>query len=1063
MVTLNLLGTFQLLLHEKPIILTSAKAQALLVYLALTRRSHSRLALSALLWPEKSDAEARTNLRQALYAIRRLLPGLLVTSRETIGLAIDKVGEIDAHRFEDQARFGLAGDIDALRRAAQLYQGDFLEGFHVDNAATFEEWMLLTKEQLHKLAFQVLQQITAYYVANQDSSHGLRFAEQWLHLAPWHEEAHYQLMQLLAWSGQRQAALAQFSRCQQLLAHEFGTEPSTKTLDLAHAIQQGQVKSITQPIGYISASRSATTAMPEMAASNATSQSTRVENEVSGTHRREARSSQDRASQHRSLHNSPSQDQSSKSISSHRLGNLPHYLSSFVGRSSELAELHKAILPPRHRDSRYHESANDDEITIQEAFSPEATGGKRLVTLVGPGGVGKTRLALRLAAELQPHFPHGIWFIDLATVRDVASIPQVVADILDIHENPETTLLDTLCTHLANKAMLLLLDNCEHLIKGCAVFVQQLLGATSAIQVITTSREPLYIHEEMRFPIAPLRLPTTTTATEKPTALLRYEGIRLFVDRATAISPNFALTEQNQAAVITICRMLDGLPLATELVAARTRLLTVEQIAEHLCAEPMAQLRLAAQVRSDRQPRHRTLRSLIEWSYQLLPPAEQLLLQRLTVFVGSFSFAAVEQICVDDRSRTTAPALITREGILDYLEGLVDKSLVMVEPVGSRMRYRLLEGIHQFALEKLIESGEEAHMRTRHLHFYVQAMEMVEAERTTLPWATWRLQVQAEMENIRSALTWATTSSNVELGLRLTNAVGDYWFTQGYHRESTHWIEQFLAITDETIAPCLRLRALSNLEFTYWWILEEYTKAQQLQQEALRLAQELGDQSQVEKMLNNLGGVAVRTGDYGEARAYLHQSLALSAESGHEINHAWSYILLGETANAEGDYEQAKSYFEEAVRWLRPVNAHNLLAYPVRRLGQLAQRRQDYRNAVDNYRESLQINAEVGQLDGKCASLVSYALLWTELDEFNLAIRLCAVVNSTLHSEQVRLPFFERSPFTEMVKRLETEVGHETFSALWQTGSTMSIADAMDAIETWQRSKRIHDTHRPKN
>lgn len=1025
MLTLHLLGTPQILLTNEPLLLRSAKAQALLVYLALTGRTHSRPALAGLLWPEKSDAEARTNLRQALYALRHALPNLLVSSRESIGLQPEAIKAIDTAHFEEQAQFGLAGDVDALQQAADLYRGEFLAGFYVEDAITFEEWVLLTRERLHKVAFQTLQQLTTYYVSEQDSIRGLRYAEQLLTLEPWREETHYQLMQLLAWNGQPQSALAQFNRCRHLLANELGTTPSAKMVALAEAIRQGTIAPVERPIRYRSSTVAAIPPPPSPAPIAPAAEILKHQNVLPLTDLRSQRTI------HPYTNRKPA-----PALSIQPPHNLPTYPSNFVGRREELTALRQKILS----------TAVD---------TPDHTT-YRLVTLVGPGGVGKTRLALQLATELLPDFGDGIWFVDLVAMTDPDLIIHAVASVLGVQERTEHPLLATVCHALAEKALLLLVDNCEHLLQGCVTVVEQLLAAVPTLQIIATSREPLHRPYELRFHVKPLPLPFPSSSFD-PTTLLMFEGIRLFVDRATAISHEFALTEENGPDVVAICQLLDGLPLAMELVAARTRILTVRQIAEQLRAEPTAQLHLAAQRRSHGPPRHRTLRSLIEWSYQLLPTGEQQLLQRLAVFVGSCAFTAIEQVCIDEQNgqkngKVTlahSATSIARYDILDLLEGLVDKSLVVAEPVGARMRYRLLESIRQFALEKLMAAGEEEWLRDRHLAFYVDYAEKMGSQRTSLPRAEWQAQMQAEIDNIRGALAWALVSTAVVPGLRITTSIGEFWFSRGFHRESVRWSEQLLTLTDEETPSTLRLAALSDVEFTYWWIFEDYARAQQLQQEALQLAQRLGDQHEIEKMLNNLGGVALRTQNYAMAKAHLQQSLALSAESGNQLNHAWSHILLGEVAMAEGDDMQAVAYFQEAVERLQPIQARNLLAYPLRRLGYLAQQRHNYANALAHYRESLQLNAEVGEPEGKCACFVSYVQLLAELGEQPLAIQLCAVLDAQLHADQIRLPFFERNYYTETVTRLRAQVDKATFATAWEAGHKFTLTDAVKAALSW--------------
>ena len=351
--------------------------------------------------------------------------------------------------------------------------------------------------------------------------------------------------------------------------------------------------------------------------------------------------------------------------------NLPAELSTFIGRNSELAELTQTLVAGR------------------------------LTTLTGVGGVGKTRLGLRVANELAATFADGVWLVELAGLSDPSLVPRALATVLAVHEQPDRSMTDVLADVLRPRQLLVALDNCEHLIEACAALVVTLLRACPGLHVLATSREALGVPGEQVWPVPPLSLPDPSSG-EALRQLEASEAVRLFVARCRDALPGFALAEQNAPAVVEICRRLDGLPLAIELAAARIRGLTPEQIAARLDDR----FRLLAGGSRTALPRHRTLRGTIEWSHDLLSEPERILFRRLAVFAGGWTVEAAEGICSGDG--------IAAEDVLDLLLKLVERSLVVADRSGPAVRYRMLETIREYAAERLREAGEEAMLRTRH-------------------------------------------------------------------------------------------------------------------------------------------------------------------------------------------------------------------------------------------------------------------------------------------------------------------------------------------------------------
>src|SRR5215207_1535500 len=363
------------------------------------------------------------------------------------------------------------------------------------------------------------------------------------------------------------------------------------------------------------------------------------------------------------------------------LNNLPLELSSFVGRERALAEVERSL---------------------------ENT---RLLTLMGSGGCGKTRLALAVASELVGGLEDGVWLVELAPLADPSLVPQAVASTLGVREQPGRSLTETLCDYLRSKKMLLVLDNCEHLIEACATLAEALLRSCPELRVLATSREALGINGEVAWPVPSLSLPDVRRLPDIE-SLPQYESARLFVERAVAVKPDFVLTEQNAAVVAQVCYRLDGIPLAIELAAARTKVLSVEEIADRL-TESFALLSAGGRTA---RPRQHTLHATMDWSHELLSRKERTLFRRLSVFAGGFSLEAVESVCIGED--------VERDEVLGLLSHLVDKSLVVAREEGGETRYRLLETVRQYGREKLEASGEEAEAGWRHADFFGGFAEM---------------------------------------------------------------------------------------------------------------------------------------------------------------------------------------------------------------------------------------------------------------------------------------------------------------------------------------------------
>lgn len=436
--------------------------------------------------------------------------------------------------------------------------------------------------------------------------------------------------------------------------------------------------------------------------------------------------------------------------------NLPVQLTSFVGRKRELAEITRLL------------------------------GSTRMLTLTGVGGAGKTRLALQIGADLVESYANGVWFIELATLADPALVPQAVATMLGVREQSGQPLLVSLEAHLRSKTLLLILDNCEHLIDACAHVADFLLRACPKLSILATSREALGIAGETTWMVPSLSLPDERQPRLTFNELSQYEAVQLFVDRAVAAQPSFKLTELNAAAIVQVCRRLDGIPLAIELAAARVKLLNPAEIAARL-DDRFALLTGGTRTAT---PRQQTLRGVIDWSYDLLSEPERILLRRMSVFAGGCTLEALEQVAGEAKAGMTS--------VLDLLSHLVDKSLISVNTTGTETRYDMLETIRQYAHEKLLESGESKQIQDRHLDFFLRLAEDAALYLRDETQALHFERLEREHDNLRAALDWSTRSADRHTaGLRLAAALAFFWEARNYFQEGREYSMAALAQNPE--------------------------------------------------------------------------------------------------------------------------------------------------------------------------------------------------------------------------------------------------------------------------
>lgn len=558
-----------------------------------------------------------------------------------------------------------------------------------------------------------------------------------------------------------------------------------------------------------------------------------------------------------------------------RLHNLSTARTSFVGRERELTEVKRLL-------------AMTD-----------------LLTLTGAGGSGKTRLALQVATELVGAYPDGVWFVGLASLSDGELVPQAVAEALGVREQPGRHITEILAEGLCTRRMLLVLDNCEHLLDAAARLVDRLLDSCPHLRVLATSREPLGVAGEANWPVPSLSLPEPgrpLTVEE----LEGYEAARLFVERVLYRPAAFAVTPENAECVAQICRQLDGIPLAIELAAARVGVLTVEQISHRL----EDSLKLLTGGGRTAAPRQRTLRSSLDWSHELLSTPEKTLFGRLSVFAGGWTLEAAESV--------GAGGVVEEGEVLDLISRLVDKSLVVAETMtGNASRYRLQEPVRQYAREKLAESGEsDAVRRRRHAEHYLALAEKAEPELMGERHEMWLERLETEHENLRAALSYAVETGETETALRLAGALGGFWHMRGHLFEGRRWLEAALA--EKTGPESVRGRALSRAAYLEWE-QGEYERSISLSEENLALSRSTGDKAGAALALYNLGNAMLHCEEHAKAEAVLEEAVMLQRELKDESGLARALHCLGLTVMARGDFGRAEALYEEGLALSRKM------------------------------------------------------------------------------------------------------------------------------------------------
>ncbi len=1003
---IHLLGDFRLTSADAPVSpINSPRLQALLAYLVLHRDApQPRQHLAFLLWPDTSEGQARTNLRQLVHSLKQTLPDadqLVHADAQTLQWRAETPFRLDVAAFEAALSQADAaeqhGDVQdlrvALEQAIGVYQGDLLP-------SCYDDWIVPERERLRQAFTGALERLMLLLDSQGELRAAIASAQRLVRHDPLREETYCTLMRLYAASGDRAGVLRVYQTCATVLERELAVEPSAATREAyEHALKMAvQARPVIPP-------------------------------------------------------------QPAKT-------NLPVPLTSFVGREAELTEV-SHLLRTTH-----------------------------LLTLTGPGGTGKTRLALEAVTNLLDAYPHGVWLVELASLADPTLVAQTLAATLGVREQPGRPLLDALIDYVRTKSLLLILDNCEHLLETCAQLANSLLRVAPGLKIVTSSREPLGIAGETTYRVPSLSLPDLRQLHDLD-ALAQNDCVRLFVDRASAVYPPFRLTAKNAPAIAQIGLRLDGIPLAIELAAARTRVFPPEQIAARLDDR----FRLLTGGSRTALERHQTLLALIDWSHNLLSEAERVLLRRLSVFAGGWSFEAAQAVCGDGID----------DEMLDTLARLADKSLVVVEApmVEAEGRCRLLETIRQYARDKLLEAGESEPVRDRHLEFFLRFAEAAEPKLRGAEQLAWMDGVETEHDNLRTALAWSLESGRSDLALQLAGALGYFWVLRGYLSESLRWLEDALALAEREQSKKVaagnytptrtekeqRAKALYAAGMPYLAALN-LERARRVVEESLRLWRELGDKWWTAVALELAGLIMSTQGDTETALAGLEEGVSLAREIEDPLPLAVCLIRFGDALKPRGDVAAAHPFLEEGVALARRVGDKIVLSEGLRELGSLYYAEGDLTAAASLTEEALAAARAIGSIMSVFLALLQFVFisclqndsakakaycfeLWAlgkdtgsllaaafALLAFSLAtsfgeepgkgVRLLAATDLMLRQRGVNwFAGREGDPavmvFRQALAKAQAQLGPAAFEAAWAEGQQMTLEQALALVTEIER------------
>jgi predicted ATPase/class 3 adenylate cyclase len=706
----------------------------------------------------------------------------------------------------------------------------------------------------------------------------------------------------------------------------------------------------------------------------------------------------------------------------------------------------------------------------------------RLLTLTGPGGTGKTRLALQ-AAELLDTFADGVWFVDLAPISDPDLVVTAIAHTLGVKELGDRPLAEQLSSYLRPKQLLLLLDNFEQVVDA-APHVANLLAAAPRIKVLVTSRVVLRLRGEWEYAVPPLALPDPKRPLPLD-ALSQYAAVALFIQRAQAVKPDFQVTNANTPLIADICHRLNGLPLAIELAAARIKLFAPEALLKRL----ERRLSVLTGGPRDLPARQQTIRNTIDWSYQLLEDGEQTLFARLAVFVGGCTLEAAESVCNADGDLPF--------DAVDGVAALVDRSLLRQEEgVDGESRFVMLETVREYALERLATSGEAQTIRRRQAEYYLMLAEQAEPQLYGREQQLWLNRLEQEHDNVRAALWWSTTAGDNKIGLRLATALSLFWEIHGYLNEGRTWLgtllsrsapmeqtearvqaliaagdlacrvydiagarllfEESLAITQALGDTDHRAQALRGLGHVAR-LQGDSTQAAALYQESLALLRTLGDAAATAWALTGLGNLALNQGDTAAAQEYLQESFAIHRARGDKRSISAALGNLGEVARSQGDYQQAAIYYNESFSLAQELHHKAGMATALQNLGHMALHQRDNPQAAACFRAGLALGQELGIDHRIAACLAGLAGVAVADGKSERATRLLGASEALLDAIGVTFESTDQADYDRSVVMTRAQLDEATFVTAWAEGRRMGLEQAIAyALEETGSTRERH-------
>jgi predicted ATPase/DNA-binding SARP family transcriptional activator/Tfp pilus assembly protein PilF len=992
----------------------SNKVRALLAFLAIEAdHTHSREELAYLLWPEQPDMVARANLRQALANLRRTIgdeaahPPLLCIDRDFIQFnsqadtwldviaftALLAASESHSHRNPETCKHCAQW----LQQAVELYRGNFLEHFFVNDSDAFDEWVLARREKIRHRVLTALYRLADFYERRGDYTQAYHFAFRQLELDPWREEAYRQVMHALSFNGQRSAALAQYETCRRILALELKAEPGSETQALFEAIKAGKLP------------------------------------------------------------------HSEGAPSILRLCNPSTESNPLIGRETELDELAELLERPS----------------------------CRLVTVTGPGGIGKTRLALQAAAAQQGEFTHGIYCVPLIGLDSGEFLVSAIAEALGISFSSSEDSRLQLIRFLGDKEMLLVLDNFEHLLHplippfqggrrvasagkarkaGAGTHepvtgidgeplgvVVEILQKAPRVVLLVTSRERLKLHAEWVFDLHGLEYPTQGNQDD----IERYSAVQLFMLHANKVRRQFSLSESESRAVVRICQLVEGMPLAIELAASAVYQRTCVTIAADLEKD----LKLLVSAIHDIPERHRSVWAAFEHSWRLLSREEQQSLGRLSVFHGGFDERAATQVA-------GAPFRV--------LSTLVDKSLLRIDQGG---RYGIHELVQQCAYAKLVKAGELESAQNAHLSYFLGLAEEAEPALYSAQQRQWLERLEEDHDNLRAALKWSLKNRDVAFSARLGGAMSRFWGLRGYLDEGRQWLSQVMTL----LAAGCDSAAIQAKVFMgagmLAWRQSEYDQATEYMEKSLALTRQIEDPAAISRILQSLATIESARGNYTRATAILEEVLAMDRQSGNWENLAYDLGSLADVAFQQGSYGPAQAFYEESLALHRErsdknsiaICLHNLgevyrqlgddaqslvlteeaaslfrelgvkqgLAVSLGNLGELTLKGGDPARAQKLYREALSLQQELGAKGDILSILLIFAAFALQAGKPARAVRLYAATQALRQTIDVALSLAQKGEYEANLSSARTQLDPLAFAEAWSDGGAMAIEETV--------------------